>query len=254
LEKLGAEGYVLGSKAGSSISSPISITGISNVGDQEARFESIKITGVYSSGANLGSPTLIQTLLSYNLVFADILLDSAYFEFFNDYTARHTYIDAFINSDKFTRNKYSSTNVNFYTNHLYLAPNGELKYRFRLKHPMLQDPVLTLSTSSVTGSPSLEVSPDGSNWWEVEKTLISGSLIKYNLTKLAGYSSFYFRFVTGASESFSLNYLKLISWHDYSGQRPIPYIRSNGQTETYSLSFTSGALVYDIRYRDNWSG
>lgn len=249
----GAEGYVQTSKTGNSSSSPISVTSIINTGDQITYYDSIKITGSYSGGSNLTSPQIEQYLIGYSMNIADVLLDTAYFEFLNDYTAIHTYIDSFSNANGFNRNKSSSTNVTFSTNHLIIANSGELKYRFRLLHPMLQDPILTLSITSLVGAPVLEVSPDNVNWWVCEKTLVSGSLVDYNLTKLAGYSDFYFRITTNASSSLNLNYMKLISWHNYSGQRPIPYIRANSTSEQLNLSFTSGTLYYDIRYRDKWS-
>jgi len=252
LENLGAQGYVQTAKSGTSSSSPISVTGVENAGDRDVLFESIKITGNYASGANLVSPNLSQTLVGYDLDIADVLLDTAYIEFYDDYTAKHTYIDAFNTTDKFTRNKNDSTNATFDTNHVDIAASGELEYRFRLKHPLLQDPVLTL-TCAITGSPTLEVSPDGTNFWEVEKTLVSGTLVEYNLTKLSGYSDFYFRIVTSTGETVALSYMKLVSWHDYSGQRPVPYIRSGSVSESYSITFSSGSLDYDIRYRDSWS-
>jgi len=254
LEKMGAEGYVLTSKTGSSASSPVSVTDVLNVGDLNSMFEYIKITGSYSSGANLTSPQITHSLLGYVLNVSDILLDSAYFEFYNDYTAKHTYVDTLANTNKFTRNCNSSTNTTFDSNHLDIAANGVLQYRFRLKHPLLQDPILTLTTGSiVVGNPKLEVSPDGSNWWEVEKDFTAGSLVNYNLTKLAGYSDFYFRITTGASSSLSISYMKLVSWHDYGGQRPIPFITLGSYSETYVLSFSAGTLTFDMRYRDSWS-
>lgn len=253
LNKVGGEGYVQTSKTGTSSSSPISIASILNAGDQDTFFDFIKITGAYSGGANLTSPAITQSTIGYVLNVADIILDTAYFEFYNDYTAKHTYIDAFATTNGFTRNKNSSTNVTFDTDHLDIAASGTLQYRFRLLHPLLQDPVLTLTIPSMTGSPALEVSPDASNWWEAERTLTTGSREDYNLTKLAGYDDFYFRITTAAGEALSLSYMKLISWHNYSGQRPIPYIRPNSTSETMSISFSAGAVDYDLRYRDKWS-
>ncbi len=253
LEKYNPEGYVLSSKTGSSASSPISVTGIENGGDQNVLFESIKITGTYSSGSNLTSPILTQYLIGNDLEIANVVFDTAEYEFYNNYTAKYTYIDAFNTTDKFSRNKNDSTNATFDTDHVNITSSGELEYRFQLKHPLLQDPILTL-TASITGSPTIEVSPDGSTYWEVEKTFVSGSLVDYNLTKLAGYSDFYFKIVTGVSDSVALNYMKFVSWHDYSGQRPVPYIRPSSVEETYNLTFSAGTLDYDIRYRDNWSG
>lgn len=253
LSELGSEGYVLTSKTGSSASSPISVTSIVNAGDQDALYSSVKIIGTYSSGANLTVPKVTHYSVGYYFDVADVLLDTAYFEFFDDYTAKHTYIDSFNTTDGFTRNKNSSTNVTFSTDHLVIAASGTLQYRLSLIHPLLQDPVLTLSISSLVGSPKLEVSSDGAVWWECEKALVSGSLVNYNLTKLAGSSDFYFRITTAAGESLNVSYMKLISWHNYSGQRPIPYLRADSVSERLDLSFSAGTLGYDVRYRDKWS-
>ncbi|MCK9458855.1 MAG: hypothetical protein M0R80_04385 [Proteobacteria bacterium] len=253
LNEIGAEGYVQTAKTGSTNSSPVAVTSILNTGDQITLYDLIKITGGYYSGSNLMGSNVSQYTIGYDLNVADVLLDTAYFEFYNDYTAKHTYIDSFATSDGFTRNKESSTNVTFSTNHLVIANSGSLKYRFRLTHPLLQDPVLTLTTATVIGNPVLEVSSDNTNWWECEKSITAGSQIDYNLTKLAGYSDFYFRITAGASDSLNLYYMKLISWHNYSGQKPIPYLRSASTAERLDLSFTAGSLTYDIRYRDKWS-
>jgi hypothetical protein len=252
LSEVGSEGYVLTSKTGSSASSPIAVTSIVNAGDQLALFDSILITGTYSGASNLVSPIITHAGLGYFISVADVLLDTAYFEFFGDYTAKHIYADAFATTNGFTRNKNTSTNVTFDTDHLVIASSGTLQYKFQLTHPLLQDPVLTLTTDTVVGVPVLEVSSDGVNWWECEKALASGSLIDYNLTKLAGYSDFYFRITTGASASLHLSYMKLTSWHNYSGQKPIPYLRT-GVTEQLNISFSAGTLAYVISYRDKWS-
>jgi hypothetical protein len=252
LSEIGAEGYVLTSKTGSSSSSPIAVTSIVNAGDQITLFDSIKITGTYSGASNLISPIITQESLGYFIGVADVLLDSAYFEFYNNYTARHTYIDAFFDTNKFSRNKNASTNVTFSTDHLIVAASGVLQYKFQLTHPLLQDPVLTLTINTVIGSPVLEVSPNGSNWWECEKSLTAGNLIDYNLTKLAGYSDFYFRITTNTSASLNLSYMKLVSWHNYSGQKPIPCLRA-GETEQLNISFSAGTLDYEVNYRDKWS-
>jgi hypothetical protein len=47
--------------------------------------------------------------------------------------------------------------------------------------------------------------------------------------------------------------MKLDSWHKFSGQRPIPYLRSNSVGDNMEISFTAGSLDYDFRYRDRWS-
>jgi len=253
LSEVGSEGYVQTSKTGSSVSSPISVTGILNDGDQINLYDSIKVTGGYSSGSNLTAPSMEQYTIGYFVDVADILLDTAYFEFYKDYTAKHTYIDAFANTNGFTRNKFSSTNVTFSTNHLVVAGSASLKYKFQLIHPLLQDPVLTLTTSSVVGSPVLEVSSDGTNWWECEKGLVAGSLVDYNLTKMAGYSNFFFRITTNSSSSLNIYYMKLVSWHNYSGQKPIPYLRSASTAERLDFTFSAGTLTYDVKYRDKWS-
>jgi hypothetical protein len=252
LSEIGSEGYVLTSKSGSSASSPIAVTSIVNAGDQLALFDSILITGTYSGASNLISPIITHASLEYFIEVTDVLLDTAYFEFYNDYTAKHIYSDAFVNTNGFTRNKNTSTNVTFSTDHLIIAASGTLQYKFQLIHPLLQDPVLTLTTDTVVGVPAIEVSSDGTNWWECEKALTSGNLIDYNLTKLAGSSDFYFRITTGASASLRLSYMKLVSWHNYSGQKPIPYLRA-GTTEQLNLSFSAGTLAYVISYRDKWS-
>jgi hypothetical protein len=253
LSEIGSEGYVQTSKTGSSASSPISVTSIDNAGDQITLYDSIKVTGSYSSGSNLISPKVEQYTIGYFFDIADVLLDTSYFEFYNDYTAKHTYIDAFANTNGFTRNKFSSTNVTFSTNHLVVAGSGSLKYKFQLTHPLLVDPVLTLTTSSVVGSPVLEVSSDGTNWWECEKSLVAGSLIDYNLTKMAGYSNFFFRITTNSSSSLNIYYMKLVSWHNYSGQKPIPYLRTASTAERLDFTFSAGTLTYDVKYRDKWS-
>ena len=253
LSEIGPEGYVLSSKTGSSSSSPVAVTSIVNNGDQITLFESIKITGTTSGASNLVSPIITHEGLEYFIEVADVLLDTAYFEFYNNYTARHTYIDPFVSVDQFSMNKNASTNVTFSADHLVIAAGGTLQYKFQLIHPLLQDPVLTLSINTVIGNPVLEVSPDGVNWWECEKDLAAGSLIDYNLTKLAGYSDFYFRITTTISDSLNLSYMKLDSWHNYSGQKPVPYLRSNGVSEQLNISFSAGTLDYVINYRDKWS-
>ena len=253
LSEVGAEGYVQSSKEGSSNSSPVSITSILNLGDQINLYESLKIIGSYYDGSNLVSPVIEQDTVGYNIVISDVLLDSAEFEFYNNYTAKHTYIDVFVDSNKFTYNSNSSVNVTFSTNHLSVAANGSLVYRFQLGHPLLEDPVLTMTISSLVGSPKLEVSTDNVNWWECEKSLVAGSLIEYNLTKISGSNDFYFRVTTDSSSSLNIYYMKLVSWHNYSGQRPIPYLRANSVEEKLNLTFSAGAIAYDVRYRDKWS-
>jgi len=253
LSEIGSEGYVQTSKTGSSASSPISVTSILNTGDQITLYDSIKITGGYSGGSNLISPNVEQYTVGYFIDVADVLLDGAEYEFYNDYTAKHTYIDSFIDSDKFTRNVDSSTNVTFSTNHLVIASSGSLVCKFQLKHPLLEDPVLTMTITSLVGSPKLEVSSDNVNWWECEKSLVAGSLVGYNLTKMSGNGSFYFRITTNSSSSLNIYYMKLVSWHNYSGQRSIPYLRANSTEERLDLTFSAGTLTYDIKYRDKWS-
>lgn len=253
LSEIGSEGYVQTAKTATSASSPTSATAILNAGDQINLYDSIKVTGSYSSGSNLIAPSVEQYTIGYFIDIADVLLDTAYYEFYNDYTAKHTYIDAFATTNGFTRNADSSTNVTFSTNHLVVAANGSLKYKFQLIHPLLQDPVLTLTTTAVVGTPVLEVSADGTNWWECEKTLTAGSQIDYNLTKMAGNSDFCFRITTNSSSSLNIYYMKLISWHNYSGQKPAPYLRANSTSERLDFTFSGGTLTYDVRYRDKWS-
>jgi hypothetical protein len=253
LSEVGAEGYVQTSKTGSSASSPVSVTGILNDGDQINLYDSIKVTGSFSSGSNLTAPSLEQYTIGYFMDIADVLLDTAYFEFYNDYTAKHTYIDALANTNGFVRNANSSANVTFSTNHLIIASSGLLVYKFQLIHPLLQDPVLTLTTSSAIGTPKLEVSTDGTNWWECERSLSAGSQIDYNLTKISGASDFYFRIATDSASSLNIYYMKLVSWHSYSGQKPVPYLRSASTAERLDFTFTAGTLTYDVKYRDKWS-
>jgi len=252
LSQISGEGYTQSSKTGVSASSPINVANIVNAGDKDTLFESMQILGGYSGGANLTLPLITHHTVGYDLKVADVILDTAYYIFYNDYTAKHVYIDSLNNSTLFTRNKSSSTNVTFDSDHLDIAANGELKYRFRLTHSLLVDPVLTLSTT-ITGTPTLEVSKDNSNWWEVEKALVSGNLVDYNLTKLAGSSDFYWRIVTAAGEAVVLSYMKQVSWHNYSGQKPIPYLRKDSVSEQMDLTFSAGSLDYDFRYRDAWS-
>jgi len=252
-DKMAGEGFVQNAKTGTITSSPTDVTSFVNAGDQDTTFESIKITGAYYGGGNLAGAKITQDLMDYVLNVADILLDTAYFTFLDDYVAEHIYIDNLSSSTLFTRNKDSSTNVTYVTDHLAIANSGTLQYRFRLTHPTSQDPVLTLSLSGIVGTPKLEVSSNGTNWWETEKALISGNLVSYNLTKLAGNSDFYFRITTGATASVNISYIKLESWHKYSGQRPIPYLRANSVGDDMEISFTAGSLSYDFRYRDRWS-
>jgi hypothetical protein len=252
-DKIAGEGFVQSTKQGTVISSPTDVMDLVNAGDQDTVLESIKITGAYYGGANLAGAKITQDLMEYVLNVADILLDKADITFFDDYVAEHIYIDNLASSTLFTRNKNTSTNVTYVTDHLAIASSGTLQYRFQLIHPTSQDPVLTLSLSGLTGVPKLEVSSNGINWWETEKALVSGGSIKYNLTKLAGSSDFYWRITTGATASINVSYMKLESWHKYSGQRPIPYLRANSVGDDMEISFTAGSLDYDMRYRDKWS-
>jgi hypothetical protein len=256
LGEIGAEGYVLTSKTGS-ISSPTSVASIVNTGDQDSYYELIKIIGTYSGGSNLLEPTVTQADLLYYIDVADVLLDTAFFEFYSNYTAKHTYDESFVTSNGFTRNVNTSTNVTWSDStdphHLIIAASATLQYKFQLIHPLLNDPELVLTASDVVGTPVLEVSSDGEVWWECEKSIIAGTLVKYNLTKLSGYSEFYFRITTDASSSLKLSYLKLISYHNYSGQKPILYLRSGSVSEQLNISFSGGALNYEINYRDKWS-
>jgi hypothetical protein len=252
-DKLAAEGIVQTSKTGTAIFSSTSVFDLVNAGDQDTYLESIKITGSYSGGLNLTGAKITQSLIDYSLNVAGTLLDTAYITFYDDFIAEHVYIDDLSSTYPFLRNTYSSVNVVYSTGELQIGNGGTLEYKFDLTHPLSMDPILTLSLSYLIGSPKLEVSWDGISWWETEKSLVAGNFVSYNLTRLAGSSLFYFRITTGAAVSLSVNYIKLHSWHKYSGQRPIPYLRANSVAEEFEISFTGGSLVYDFKYRDKWS-
>jgi hypothetical protein len=252
-DKMAGEGFVQNAKIGTASSSPTNVTGFLNAGDQDTYFESIKITGVYYGGLNCTSVKITQDLVAYVLNVADVLLDTAYMVFYDDYVVNHLYVDPFASATLFNRNKNSSTAATFDYDHIDIGNSGEVKYRFRLTHALSMDPELTLSISNLIGTPKLEVSQDGTVWWEVEKVLANGALTKYNLTKLAGASDFYFRITTGATSSLTLSYMKVDSWHRYSGQRPIPYLRANSVSDDMEITFSGGHCTYDFRYRDRWS-
>jgi len=253
LDKISPEGYVENQATGTVTTSPTNITSLVNAGDKDTNFKSIAITGAYASGANLAYPILTQASVGYDLLVANVLLDTATFTFYDDLTAKHYYLDTLTSGTKNTRNCNSSTNVTFSTDRLQIAASGELKYKLDLAHPLMQDPILTLSIENLVSDPILQVSPDDTNWWDVEKTLVGGNQIDYNLTKLAGYSTFYWRIVTDSGDSLDITRIELESWHNYSGQGNIPYLRKNSVSETLAATMSAGNLTYDIRYRNKYN-
>jgi len=244
-----SKSYTQTIKSGTATSSPTSITGISQSGDKNSYFDSMEFTGVYADSNNTTSVSLYDGTLGYTLNIVDTLLDTATYTFYNDFTAYHEYEDTFTSDTLFTRNKYESSNVTFGTNHLVFANSSYLTYKFELTHPLLQDPELFLNVTSLVSDPIIEVSPDNTTYWNIGRDMISGST-NYPLDNLAGYSTFYVKITCDSGDSFNLNSLKIMSWHDYTGQKPILYIDTSGIDKSLTLSFSTGNVGYDIRYSD----
>ena len=249
LDTVYSEGVTQTTKSGSATTSPTSITGISQSGDKNSYFDSLVFTGVYAGGANATSINVYDSILGYTLNVADEILDSAVYALYDDLTAYHEYNDALSSDTLFARNKYDSSGVTFDTDHLVFANSSYLTYKFQLTHPLLQDPELCLIVSSLVSDPIIEVSPDNTTYWQIGKDLESGFSF-YPLDQLAGYSTFYIKITCDSGDSFDLSEYKLMSWHDYSGQKPIFYIDTSGVAKSLSLSFSTGNVDYEFKYRN----
>ena len=244
-------GETLSQLADSITSSPTSITPLVNAGNQNTQFESIGITGQYYGGANLAAAKLTHNVTGYDLEVADVLMDEAVLMFYPDllyaYLSAADPIDSITRTD---RNKLSSSGVTFSTDHLVFANSSSLVMRYQIGHPLLNDPILTLSIDGLTSDPVLEVSNDGNYWWEVDKALQDGTLEEYTLTKLAGLGDFRWRIVCDSGDSLNLSYYKLESYHSISGQRPLPYIQAGATAEALTATLSAGSFDYDIRWRE----
>ena len=252
LNSMSSKSYNQTIKSGTATTSPTSITSISQSGDKNSYFDSMEFTGIYNGGSNLTSLSLYDAILGYTLNIVDVLFDTATYTFYNDFTAYHEYEDHFVSDVLFTRNKFSSSDVTFDTDHLVFANSSYLIYKFELTHPLLQDPELVLSVTSLVSDPVIEVSPDNVTYWEIGKSLTSGES-SYPLDNLAGYSTFYIKISCDSGDSFNLSNLKIMSWHDYTGQKPILYIDTSGIDKDLTLSFSGGNVEYDIRYSDYYT-
>jgi hypothetical protein len=246
-------GESLQSLSGSISSSPTNITPFVNAGNVNAPFTSIAITGKYSA-ANLATAILTHNITGYDLEVADVLMDEAVITFYPDllyaYLIAADPVESITRTD---RNKLSSSGVTFDTDHLVFANSSSLVMRYQIGHPLLSDPILTLSISSLVGDPVLEVSSDGDYWWEVDRSLEDGDLQEYTLTKLAGLGDFRWRIVCDSGDSLNLSRYVLESYHSISGQRPLPYIQAGATDEALAATFSAGNLDYDVRWREKHS-
>lgn len=231
--------------------SPTSITPLSNSGNVNASFSSIAITGKYAGAANLASAKLTHSITGYDLEIADVLHDEAVITLYpEDLYAFLFAIDPVESITRTDRNKLSSSGVTFDTDHLVFANSSSLVMRYQIGHPLLADPVLTLSVSDIVSDPVLEVSNDGNYWWEVDRSLQNGDLQEYTLTKLTGLGDFRWRIVCDSGDSLKLSRYLLESYHSISGQRPLPYIQAGATVEALAATFSAGNFEYDIRWRD----
>ena len=239
--------------SGTISSSPTSITPLVNAGNVNAPFTSIAITGKYSA-ANLAAAKLTHNITGYDLEIADVLHDEAMITFYPDILyAVLVAADPVESITRMDRNKVSSANVTFDTDHLVFANSSSLVMRYQIGHPLLADPVLTLSISGLTSDPVLEVSNDGNYWWEVDRALENGDLQEYTLTKLAGLGDFRWRIVCDSGDSLNLSRYVLESYHSISGQRPLPYIQAAATDEALAATMSAGNMDYDVRWREKHS-
>jgi len=253
LDKPNSFGETINQKSGTISSSPTSITGLTNGGNVNAPFTSMAMTGKYSA-ANLAAAALAHNITGYNLAIADVLHDEAVLTFYlDDMYAALAAVDPVESITRTDRNKLSSSGVTYASENLVFANSSSLVMRYQIGHPLLSDPILTLSVNTVVGSPTLEVSNDGNYYWEVDKALVAGDLEEYTLTKLAGLGDFRWRLLCGAGDSFKLSRYLLESYHSISGQQPLPYIQADATDEELEATLSAGNMDYDIRWRDKYS-
>jgi hypothetical protein len=251
LASVNSLGETINQLSGTITSSPTNITPLSNSGNVKAPFTSIEITGKYYSAANLAAAVLTHNLTGYTLEIADVLHDEAILTFYPD--ELYAYLNAVDPVESITRtdrNKLSSSGVTYSSGALVFANSSSLVMRYQIGHPLLADPVLTLSVSDLVSDPVLEVSNDGNYWWEVDKSLQDGDYEEYTLTKLAGLGDFRWRIVCDSGDSLKLSRYELESYHSISGQRPLPYIQAGATVEALAATFSAGNFEYDIRWRD----
>lgn len=250
LSSIASKGLTKHTKTGTATSSPTTVTGFANSGSKDAAFDLVKFGGIYSGG-NLTSPQIAHGTTGAVLQIADVLLDGADFSFLEDYIAHHSSVDPLSNTNRWGYNKSASSGVTFSVDHLVFANTSYLKFRYRLLHPLIQDPVLTLSVSNLVGTPVLEVSTDDVNYYLVAN-IVAGALIDYTLPKLIGYDEFYWRITCNASDSMDLDYYGLDSWHSYSGQTPVPVISDGATNESIVITKAAGGnATYDFEWYDN---
>jgi hypothetical protein len=241
-------------KAGSATSSPTTIEGFSNAGNVSAPLISVEITGKYAGGANLTAAVLAHDVLGYDIEIADVLMDEALMTFYpDDLYCKLVASDPVESITRTDRNKLSSSGVTFSVDSLVFANSSSLVMRYQIGHPLLNDPVLTMSVTDIVGTPLLEVSNDGNYWWAVDKDIVAEEMSEYTLTKLAGFSDFRWRLSCGAAASMKLGYYSLLGYFSISGQRILPYIQAAATDEDLSLTFSAGNATYDIRWRDKYA-
>ena len=252
VDKPSAEGMVSKEVSGTFSTSPESLAAMTNPGDLNTGFEEIVITGIYS-GANLTSPRLYHSTTGAYLAVAGVIFDGAVFTFYPDFKAFYTYADTFVSADKFVRNKNASSCVTFSTDRLLFANSSSLTFYHSLTHPLSNDPVVTLTVPVMVGDPIIEVSPDGNNWWTIEKTIDIGVGIPYALTKMAGYSSFYWRIVCDSNDTMQLTKMIFESWHTYEDCYPPVEVQAGAIADLCNISFSAGSGTYSLKWRDLYS-
>ena len=249
LGSISPEGCIAESKTGNATNSLESITMMANAGNKDAPIDHIGISAAYATA----NPTDILVSfddLGVDLEIAPVLLDGAILDFYPKQKLAYLVSeDTLQDGDRWQRNRAHYSGVSYSSKKLVFTVNGYLDYYYHIKHPLCDDPKLTLDASEVIGAPKLQAAADSGSWYDVD-TIING-VKKYTLTKLYGLSWFNWRILCGASDSLKLNSLKLESWHSISGQPEI-YVTAGASDEGATLKFTNGNLDYNLSWYDNY--
>ena len=137
--------------------------------------------------------------------------------------------------DNFTTDKWSDESIYSGITHdtgddeLDIADDGYIYWKCDAKYPISGTPTLTSQINITTGTPTIQISSDGSTWYDIDTAIVDDVDTEYPLDSdgnlsLAGKTLFYFRFdcVKAATATCSIKSFELdVAIHTIYAKNPI---------------------------------
>lgn len=171
-------------------------------------------------------------------------------------------------ADDFTTNKYLDANWDMsgityvgIDEEIDIADNGFLIYKIDTKYPIVVIPTLTTFINIFSGTPTIQISSDGTTWHDIDTAIVDIVDTEYPLDSignlsLLGLSAFYFRFdcVKAAAATATIRYFELdINIHTIYAKNPKITRGSSASTFRCDQDAASGLnCEILLEYKNTW--